>query len=358
MPTFNILRETKINESFRNTQIRGMFTFEDKIVSHNWKFEIPDLSSEWKIGLIVGSSGSGKTTLSKEIFKNYYFHENWEWDNSVSVIDNFEKKIETKDIVQIFNAVGFSSPPHWLKPYNHLSNGQKFRVDLARCFLSNYNEIIFDEFTSVVDRDVAKIGCVATAKAIRKFLNKKFVAVSCHYDIIDWLDPDWIFDVNAQKFEWRERRRFPEIKLDIYKTTPETWKFFREYHYLNHEIHHGAQCYVGLLNNKFVAFSSVIHFPHPSSAILKREHRTVVVPDFQGIGIGNRISEYVAEIYINNGWRFISTTSSPSMIYHRNNSPLWIVRRFGRSPHTKSKHHSRSSSAKRITVGFEYIGKK
>ena len=63
MPTFNILRETKINESFRNTQIRGMFTFEDKVVSHNWKFEIPDLSSDWKIGLIVGSSGSGKTTL-------------------------------------------------------------------------------------------------------------------------------------------------------------------------------------------------------------------------------------------------------------------------------------------------------
>src|SRR5439155_19760773 len=50
---------------------------------------------------------------------------------------------------------------------------------------------IFDEFTSVVDRTVAQIGSAAVAKTIRRS-GKQLVAASCHYDVIEWLQPDWI----------------------------------------------------------------------------------------------------------------------------------------------------------------------
>ena len=110
------------------------------------------------------------------------------------------KEKSFKDIIKMFNSVGFSSPPSWLKPYSVLSNGEKMRVDLARELLAEKEIVIFDEFTSVVNREVAKISSYAVSKAIRRN-NKKFIAVSCHDDIIDWLEPDWIFNTNNMQFE-------------------------------------------------------------------------------------------------------------------------------------------------------------
>lgn len=104
-----------------------------------------------------------------------------------------------KDITKAFTSVGFASPPSWLKPYSVLSNGEKMRCDLAKSILEEKDLIVFDEFTSVVNREVAKTGSYAISKAIRK-MNKKFIAVACHSDIIDWLEPDWIYNTDEQRF--------------------------------------------------------------------------------------------------------------------------------------------------------------
>lgn len=101
------------------------------------------------------------------------------------------------EIEKTFYAVGFGSVPSWLKPYSVLSNGEKMRVNLARAFLEK-DFFVFDEFTSVVDRIVAQTACIAMEKAIRR-TNKKFIAVSCHYDILEWLQPDWVFDTNEMR---------------------------------------------------------------------------------------------------------------------------------------------------------------
>ena len=128
-----------------------------------------------------------------------------------------------KEICQAFNSVGFSSPPSWLKPYSVLSNGEKMRVDLANGILSDKNLICFDEFTSVVNREVAKIGSYAIQKSIRK-ANKKFIAVSCHYDIIDWLEPDWIFCTDNMTFS-RLKKKDQKLKLK-YMNVKDTFGVF------------------------------------------------------------------------------------------------------------------------------------
>lgn len=359
MPTVHIVKETPIVSSFRVEQIRGMFDYSNNVVRHEWNSSLPIESNSWDIGLIVGPSGSGKTTLARHAFESFYFHEKFEWPDTAAVVDGFEKNNDTKFIVSMLNSVGFSSPPHWLKPFCHLSNGQKFRAELARCLLMECDGIIFDEFTSVVDRDVAKVGCAAISKTLRKKGGPPFVAVSCHYDIIDWLDPDWVFDVGSQRFEWRERRRFPEIVLDVHEATTAAWSMFREHHYLDHHLHKAARCFVASWNQKPVGFCSVLHFPHASCAKFKREHRTVVLPDFQGVGIGNKLSEFVANHFCKQGFRFISTTSAPSMISHRNKSTKWKLCRLGRTSPTgrtsTKKEFSATVSKKRITAGFEYI---
>jgi len=109
------------------------------------------------------------------------------------------KDCSIEEITNTFNSVGFSSPPSWLKPYQVLSNGEKMRVDLANAILQKNELFVFDEFTSVVDRQIAKIGSFATQKAIRK-TGKKFIAVSCHFDIEEWLMPDWVFNTDSMTF--------------------------------------------------------------------------------------------------------------------------------------------------------------
>lgn len=163
---------------------------------------------KWNIGLIVGGSGTGKTTIAKEIFGDKYI-KYFEY-TAKSVIDDMPEKCSTKEIELAFTSVGFSSPPSWLKPYNVLSTGEKMRVDLARAILSENEMIVFDEFTSVVDREVAKTCSIAIQKEIRH-RKAKFVAISCHKDIIDYLNPDWVYDTDQKSF-FGQRGAMPSPK--------------------------------------------------------------------------------------------------------------------------------------------------
>ena len=142
--------------------------------------------------LYGGGSGTGKTTIAKELFGDQMIS-GFEY-NAKSVVDDMPKNCDMAEIEKMFYSVGFGSVPSWMKPYSVLSNGEKMRVDLARALLEK-DFVVFDEFTSVVDRQVAQTASLAISKAIRRS-QKRFIAVSCHSDIIEWLEPDWVFDTN------------------------------------------------------------------------------------------------------------------------------------------------------------------
>lgn len=359
MPSFHVVRESCIDNTFRVQQVKDMFDMSHSKSVEEWNAVLNIDENPWAIGLIVGASGSGKTTLSKEIFPGFYHHTSFDWPENKSFLDGFDDSLSIKDITSSLNSVGFSSPPSWLKPFCVLSNGQKFRAELARCLISKHKQIVFDEFTSVVDRDVAKIGSAAVSKAIRRSENIKFVAVSCHYDIIDWLDPDWVYDVSTNTFEWRLLRQRPKIELSIYETTTETWGIFRKHHYLDTKIHTGAKCFVCTYNDRPVGFTSVLHFPHPSAKNIKRGHRTVVLPDFQGVGIGNKMVESVASFMTRLGYRYTSVTSNIAMIKHRAKSELWKLKSHDRKRGTFNKSTISGkvgTSGKRYTASFEFVG--
>lgn len=197
MPHFDIIRESKPEKTFRVESVMGTFDLSSEKVTEHFVGDI-DLPKEWNIGLIVGRSGSGKTTIAKELFGEYivdkmeYTHDN--------ILDDMPTDVTMREITMALNSVGFSSPPSWLKQYSALSNGEKMRCDIARAILESKDMFVFDEFTSVVDRNVARISSFAIQKAIRRN-NKKFIAISCHYDIQDWLMPDWVFNTDSMTFQ-------------------------------------------------------------------------------------------------------------------------------------------------------------
>lgn len=195
---FSICKKIEKREtSDRVAQVLKDFDMTMEHAHENFSGNIDIEEKDWNVGLIVGASGTGKSTIAKEVFGDSYVR-GYEY-YSDSVLDDMPKERSVSEIELAFTSVGFASPPSWLKPYDVLSTGEKMRVDLARAILSSQDIICFDEFTSVVDRITAKTASLAIQKSVRK-QGKKFVAVSCHRDIEEWLMPDWIYDTDSKAF--------------------------------------------------------------------------------------------------------------------------------------------------------------
>ena len=175
----------------------GSFSLSDAKLEKRFKGSLPIEDDDWQVGVIVGRSGSGKTSIAKQLFPDAYI-KGFEYSHKC-VLDDFPEELETGEITKALSSVGFASPPDWLKSYDCLSQGEKMRVDIARALCLNQNEIVFDEFTSVVDREIAKVSAFAISKAVRRS-KKKFIAVTCHYDVVDWLEPDWVFCTDTMEF--------------------------------------------------------------------------------------------------------------------------------------------------------------
>jgi ABC-type ATPase with predicted acetyltransferase domain len=197
MPSFNIIVEWQRPSSFRAQSVVGSFTLQDVKMEKEFVGSIPIEGEKWQIGVIVGRSGTGKTSIAKQLFPKEYIR-GFEYTND-TVLDDFPENVPVNEVTKALCNVGFASPPDWLKAYEHLSQGEKMRVDIARALCLKQHLIVFDEFTSVVDREIAKVTAFAISKAVRR-TSKQFIAVTCHYDVLDWLEPDWAFCTDDMAF--------------------------------------------------------------------------------------------------------------------------------------------------------------
>lgn len=314
--------ETVISRSIRARQVEAAFDVPPaEKCRMEWHGDVDLDAQPWQVGLIVGPSGAGKSTLARKMFGDAVDRP-LVWSGA-SVIDDFDPRFSVEDVTKACSAVGFNTIPAWLRPYAVLSTGEKFRVDLARRLLEGGDLVVVDEFTSVVDRQVAKIGAHAVQKWVRKTPGKRFVAVTCHHDVVDWLQPDWVLEPASMTFARRSLQRRPPVECSVQRVRPDAWRLFAPFHYLTRDVHPAAFFYCLFVGDQPAALVACLRRPHPQRKNLWAVSRIVTLPDWQGLGLAFVLAEEVAAAYAALGYSLRNYPAHPAYIVAHQRNPRW-----------------------------------
>lgn len=325
-----------------------------------------DLDQPFNVGLIVGSSGSGKTTLAKRVFGEECFKKIIRED--VPIIDQLPEGLSYDDCAQILAGVGLTSVPCWIRPVYTLSNGQRARAEAALAMVSSSDMVVIDEWTSVVDRTVAKVMSHCVQKMARK-TQKQIVLLSCHYDVIEWLNPDWIIDCNKQEFIDRrslpgdQRQRSEKLHFGIKEVDKSCWPYFSKYHYLTDRLPGGRLFLYGLFNGAdqvgFQCFANYVPTRRGTVPIY-HSNRTVIHPDYAGMGLGIMLINETSRLMKLNGFKVMAKFSSTPIYRSMIKNPAWklceIKRQIGKmnvGGNIGRKHGYRENIK---TYSFEFVG--
>ena len=284
---------------YRSARVKSLFNA-DSGSNFSLDADLPIDDGGWKIGLVVGPSGSGKTSVGRKLWGEAALYDPRDWPADKPIVEAIAPSGGFDDVTAALSAVGLGNVPAWLRPYPVLSNGEKFRANLARVICEAPQQVVIDEFTSVVDRQIAKFGALAFQKAWRR-TKGQCVLLSCHYDVIDWIEPDWVFDTQTGEYAGRSLWRRPKFELEIWQTDWRYWHLFEPHHYLKLNKMIAAFNYVGLVDGELVCHVAVGTRPGMKDA---RACRLVVMPEWQGAGVGLRFLNWVCEEWRNGRNRY------------------------------------------------------
>lgn len=323
----SVRNKTDEYNSYRAARVKSLF---NAPTGSNFGFDIEvDLSGDWSIGVIVGPSGSGKTSLGKKIFEKTGITDLYAgWHNDRPIVDDIAPEGDFNEVTGSLSSVGLGDVPAWLRNFNALSNGQQFRAGLARVIVEKPKEAIIDEYTSVVDRQIAKIGSRALQKSWRKGNpGGKIVLLTPHYDVLDWLQPDWVIDTKDYTFERGLARRSPKIEVEIWKTNSYYWKPFKPHYYLDLPEPVASEHFVATVDGELACH--VVATPM-FQAKAYRLTRLVTMPEWQGAGVGMKFLNWVAQYHLdghgrrNHKYPVLFHTSHPQLIGALRYSSLWV----------------------------------
>lgn len=311
--------------SYRAARVKSLFNAESGC---NFDLEVEaDLDFEWNIGVVVGPSGSGKTSIGKIIFgedKIYDYHEGWAPDKPI--IDCIAPDGDFNEVTGSLANVGLGDVPAWLRPFRVLSNGEQFRAGLAKVICEKPAEIVIDEFTSVIDRQIAKIGSQAFQKAWRRSNpTGKVVLLTPHYDILEWVQPDWVIDTKTKTFS-KEHLRRPDIQLDIFEVDKSYWPFYKPHYYLDLPEPVNATHYIGVVDGELACHVIIAPFFQCGGY---RMTRLVTMPEWQGAGVGSKFLNYMAQYALDGKAKFgrklpaYFHTSHPQLCGYLRRSKKW-----------------------------------
>jgi ABC-type ATPase with predicted acetyltransferase domain len=262
---------------------------------------------------VTGDSGSGKSVLLDAIVRDLNPKEvsrmsDVEIDPDRPLIDTVGETV--KEGLTLLSRVGLNDAFLFVRRYNQLSEGQKYRYRLVKLIESGAQWWIMDEFCSTLDRDTAKIVAFNVQKLARK-LGKAVVAATTHTDLFQDLKPS----VHIHKRFGREIRvkYYPNElneecsllrEMRVEEGSYEDWKKVAGFHYRSHHVGFLQKVFV-LKRNDEVCGAIVYVSPMSTAPCrtkvfnpenmeelnekLARIARVVVHPKYRTIGAGVKL---------------------------------------------------------------------
>lgn len=205
----SVFNRFEVDPTYRVSRALGLFNISsDFAAEFSFDVEVPVTEEglaegDWRIGVVCGPSGSGKTSIGRKLTELGWLEWGTEpWgDPRTPIIDAIDPEGSFDEVTGILASVGLGTVPSWLRPFGVLSNGEKYRAELARLLAEKHRDRVwFDEFTSVLDRKVATVGAMAFAKAWRREAEpRQVVFLTPHHDVLPALQPDWVIYTSLQE---------------------------------------------------------------------------------------------------------------------------------------------------------------
>jgi len=261
---------------------------------------------------ITGDSGSGKSVLLRALKQDL-------GEEAADIADiqvgHDKPLIETvgatvEEALELLSRVGLNDAFLFLRTYDQLSDGQRYRYRVAKLLESGKQWWILDEFAATLDRDTAKIVAFNLQRLSRQQKRTVFAATT-HTDLFEDLSPS----VHAHK------RFGKEITVNYYPNEPtkecslvremrieegttKDWRELSVFHYRSHRIAAPRKIFCLKRGNELcgvivycyppsTSFGRRLVLPHMPMRELNKKlssiSRVVVHPKYRTIGLGGKL---------------------------------------------------------------------
>jgi len=288
----------------------------EHVVLDNYEF-----NEEFDVCYITGASGSGKSSLLREL-KQYYNVEDvdFDMDSDSAIVDLVGDTLD--EALNLLSVVGLSEARIFVKRPRDLSDGQKYRYQLACMLYKKQNVLCIDEFTSLLDRTTAEVVAYNMQKCCRRN-GVKLIVATAHNDLEEFLNPSTVINFGNDEDEVGTKYREVDCDynpfkkyLEISEATKDDFKKLIKYHYKNVKSVPGTKAMYKLTYKErlvgIAVYSCASRMPSGRNAYFNKFYMTakgyprmeavnkdfilgtrfVVSPQFRGCGLGSYLVEH------------------------------------------------------------------